>query len=277
MPHTSNDSTKYYHVLAALDQDTAVRISDGVQGAQRQQIWCVKNAAITSFRAARVRSRRTTPSLDIRRPWRPHISIKGRNPPTAWFKTFLFFMQTVARTQLAESDFNSNPRTVANQATTLWRAACLDNQMVGKTSALLSAITKSVKTPSAPTAREDWCYFRRKFGKAARKCQLLCSFLETPESAISHSELGDRRFNPALCVRHSIWPAFPYRHRSRSQRLSSFYRPHRHGWSNVSGSQWHEHTHFRQAPTNIPQISCVHTRWWWTLLVNTSKIFTDCQ
>ena len=95
---------------------------------------------------------------------------------------FLRQLPTVVRTQLIASDFSNDPRAVANQATMLWRAARVDNQFVSNTSVVpqpvaeLSAATKPAKTPSAPTARDDWCYFHRRFGKAAKRCQNPCSF-----------------------------------------------------------------------------------------------------
>ena len=95
---------------------------------------------------------------------------------------FLHQLPTVVHTQLAEANFSSDPRAVANQATTLWHTTHLENQLVGKISGIISLnnelciITKPNTLSTVLTIHKNWCQFYCRFGKAARKCQKPCSF-----------------------------------------------------------------------------------------------------
>lgn len=188
----NNDSTKYYHVLAALDQETAIKISDVIQSAPTTDKYnSLKKRLLQAFELQETERAEqllflASAGLGDRTPsqlMEEMLQLLGTKPFCFLCKQiFLRQLPTVVRTQLSDADFSSDPRLVANQATTLWRMARLDSQLAGRTSAVASpdtdlcAISKSTKPPSAPTTGEDWCFFHRKFGKAAKKCQKPCSF-----------------------------------------------------------------------------------------------------
>lgn len=187
----SSDSTKYYHVLAALDQDTALRISDVILNTPADKYNALKERLLQVFelqesdRAEQLLALAST-GLGDRTPsqlMEEILQLLGSKPFCFLCKhIFLRQLPTVVRTQLAASDFSKDPRTVANQATMLWRAARVDNQLVSNTTVLtspvsaLNAATKPTKTPSSTPTKDAWCYFHRRFGKAAKKCQTPCSF-----------------------------------------------------------------------------------------------------
>ena len=188
----SSDSTKYYHVLAALDQDTAVRISDVILNVPANDKFdSLKKRLLQTFELQETDHAEqllilASAGLGDRTPsqlMEEILQLLGTKPFCFLCKQiFLRQLPTVVRTQLAEANFSSDPRAVANQATTLWRTARLDNQLMGKTSGITSpnnelcTITKPNTLSTAPTIHKNWCQFHRRFGKAARKCQKPCSF-----------------------------------------------------------------------------------------------------
>ena len=132
----TSDSTKYYHVLAALDQDTAVRLSDVIQRPPESDKYeSFKRRLIQVFdlqeseRAERLLTLAST-GLGDRSPsqlMEEILQLLGTRPFCFLCKQlFLRQLPTVVRTQLAEVDFSQDPRAIANQATVFWQTACLD-------------------------------------------------------------------------------------------------------------------------------------------------------
>ena len=144
----SSNSTKYYHVLAALDQDTAVRISEVILNVPANDKFdSLKKRLLQTFELQETDHAEqllilVSTGLGDRTPsqlMEEILQLLGTKPFCFLCKQiFLCQLPTVVRTQLAEANFGSDPRAVANQATTLWCTARLDNQLVGKTSGITS-------------------------------------------------------------------------------------------------------------------------------------------
>ena len=217
----NNDSTKYYHILATLDQDTAVRISDVILNIPANdkfdllKKWLLQTFELQETDRAEQLLILASAGLGDRTPsqlMEEILQLLGTKPFCFLCKQiFLRQLPTVVRTQLAEANFSSDPRAVVNQATTLWRTARLNNQLVGKTSGItppnneLCTITKPNTLSATLTIHKIGANSITGSARLPESAKNHAVFRETPQLATSLIKLS-----PSSCIRHFVWSSFPH-------------------------------------------------------------------
>lgn len=177
--NVTQDSTKYYYVVSALDQSTASRIIHVLSNPPADGKYeNLKKKLLETF--GLTRRDRANKLL--------HMSGLGDRKPSELMDEMLslldghtfcllaeqiFLEQLPAdiRLQLANSDF-TDPRNVALQADVLWLA---------KQQSASSIQQVSIRKPVArqrPSNGQDLCYYHAKFGEKARKCFSPCKHQE---------------------------------------------------------------------------------------------------
>eukprot|EP00731_Ephydatia_muelleri_P021797 Em0014g388a len=177
----STDDTKYYCVLAALDQPTATRLLDLISHPPADDKYeALKTRLIETFglsereRASRLLHFRelgdTKPSVLMDE----MLALLGDHSPCFLFQQlFLERLPEDIRVQLVDSEADDY-RHLAKKADALWAS----RDMSFSTNAVqrrLSSQKLKAKHPTTPTA-DYLCYYHRSFGQAARKCTKPCSW-----------------------------------------------------------------------------------------------------
>lgn len=175
--NVTQDSTKYYYVVSALDQVTAARIIDVLAKPPADGKYDnLKKRLLATF--ALTRRERADKLL--------HMSGLGDRKPSEFMDEMLslldghefcllaeqiFLEQLPAdiRLQLAESDFK-DPRTVAIQADILWLARQQSANTIQQVE-----VRKPIPRQQA-SGQRGWCYYHAKFGEKARKCVSPCKY-----------------------------------------------------------------------------------------------------
>ena len=175
------DDTKYYYVLAALDQPTATRLLDLISHPPADDKYeALKTRLIDTFglsereRASRLLHFRelgdTKPSVLMDE----MLALLGDHSPCFLFQQLFFErLPEDIRVQLVDSTADDY-RHLAKKADALWAS----REMSFSTNAVqrrLSSQKLRAKHPTTPTA-DDLCYYHRSFGQAARKCTKPCSW-----------------------------------------------------------------------------------------------------
>ena len=175
------DDTKYYYVLAALDQPTATRLLDLISHPPADDKYeALKTRLIDTFGPSeRERASRllhfcelgdTKPSVLMDE----MLALLGDHSPCFLFQQlFLERLHEDIRVQLVDSEADDY-RHLAKKADALWAS----RDMSFSTNAVqrrLSSQKLKAKHPTTPTA-DDLCYYHRSFGQAARKCTKPCSW-----------------------------------------------------------------------------------------------------
>ena len=198
-------ATRYYYLVAALDQDTAQRLSDLLDNPPENGKYDqLKQRLLRTFqlsdseRAARLLR---LSGLGDRRPsqlMEEMLHLHGGKPICYLFKElFLQQLPPVVRAHLSDADF-TDPRQVALQADRLWRdslqaqppiSAVIDSSPppseVGEimpvthanpaTRSKRSSVKSGVGTkPRAP--QPSLCFYHRRFGASAQHCRPPCAF-----------------------------------------------------------------------------------------------------
>ena len=182
----TSDTTKYYYVVAALDQSTAGRLLDVLQSPPDADKYAhIKEQLLRTF--SLTRRDRAAKLLDM-----ANLSLGDRKPSAIlsdmrslasghtacmlFEEVFLRQMPDDIRMQLAQQDFSSLD-VVAERADALWLAKSQHTDPGG--------IHKVVKTPRnirhpAPTtsdaSTQGWCFYHFRFGNKAKKCNPPCTF-----------------------------------------------------------------------------------------------------
>ena len=165
----TEDSTKYYYVVSALDQTTASRITDVLQNPPDNGLYdnLKKRLLETYGQSRRDRASKLLhlSGLGDRKPSElmdEMLSLlDGHKPCLLAEQIFLEQLPEDIRIQIADSDF-ADPRKVALHADVLWLA---------KQQSAVHTINR-VKTQK----HSDWCFFHNKFGDRAKKCQSPCKY-----------------------------------------------------------------------------------------------------
>ena len=181
------DDTIFYHVVAALDQDTAGRLLDVLTTPpETNKYAALKDRLLQTFgftrreRAAKLLEigglgdRKPSALLDEMR------SLAGGHTSCLLFEeVFLRAMPDGIRMQLAQQDF-TNLDEVATHADALWQAK---QQSFGA-----EGINKILKVPrparSSPSCNSDmtttdsnsFCFYHARFGANAKKCRKPCTY-----------------------------------------------------------------------------------------------------
>lgn len=183
----TTDATKYYYVIAALDQDTATRLLDILRSPPDQDKYQhLKDQLLKTFGLSR--RDRAAKLLDMaglgdRKPSALLADMRSRSHGHTscmlFEEIFLRQMPDDIRMQLAQQDF-SDLDVVAERADALWQAKSQRTDAGG--------ISKVVRAPRAirqpvpitfdtsTAAPEGWCFYHTKFGTKAKKCRSPCTF-----------------------------------------------------------------------------------------------------
>jgi hypothetical protein len=165
----TDDSAKYYHVVASLDQATATRLMDTLSNPPRNGKYdglktrLEKTYGLTRRdRASRLLHIR---GLGDRKPSELMDEmlalLAGHELCLLFEEIFLEKMPEDIRIQLVNEDF-TNPRQVAELADKMWAS---------RSSTFLHKVVKPNNG-----SKSALCYYHERFGTKATKCQLPCSF-----------------------------------------------------------------------------------------------------
>ena len=164
--------------IAALDQDTAVSISDVIQSAPTNNKYDVLKMRLLPVlelqESERAEQLLALASVGLGDRTSSQLMEESSNCSLQNLSVFYANRFSCASSPQLAHAASSLISTVADPSYHTVARSMFGQPTGGKN---LGAHTKHrAQRRSAPTAREDWCYFHREFGKAARKCQLPCSF-----------------------------------------------------------------------------------------------------
>ena len=180
------DVTKYHYVVAALDQSTALRVIDVLEDPPQHGKYDNLRRRLTDVFGLSPRQRADrllefgAHSLGDMRPSQlmdEMLGLLGGHKPCLLFESlFLKSMPEDVRMQLTMASFD-DPRALAKIADALWQAR-------GQPSLVSVADNRSPPTSdnraprnARPRATDTYiCYYHRRFGNAARKCNPPCTF-----------------------------------------------------------------------------------------------------
>ncbi|XP_078495551.1 uncharacterized protein LOC144751064 [Ciona intestinalis] len=174
------DETKFYHVVSALDQDTACRLMDLLEEPPvRNKYEAIKRRLLEAFDIPRVeRAARliNMPPSGDRKPsalMDEMLALLGNHQPCLLFEyLFLQHMPEDIRPVLAGEDIK-DARELARRADLLWHARSTSSEFsVSKTK---KQVKQADKDGSGSTGV---CYYHRRFGQKARRCSPPCSYAE---------------------------------------------------------------------------------------------------
>ena len=181
------DDTKYFNVVAALDQETASRLIDFLKNPPEEDRYgSIKKRLLSTFdlsqqeRAARLLSfpelgdRKRTALMD------DMLALLGSHQPCFLFNyIFLQRLPEDIRVALASEDIN-NPRQLAQKADILWLAKSREPNIsrISKTPSQRSKQPKFVSDSEASTNSDKvgQCYYHKRFGNKALRCVSPCQF-----------------------------------------------------------------------------------------------------
>ena len=175
--HITDDATKYYYVVASLNQATASRLLDTLAAPpETNKYEGLKQRLLQTFglnRRDRAAKLLHMQGLGDRKPSalmdEMLALMDGHHPCLLFEQIYLEQLPEDIRLQLANEDF-SKPRSLALRADALWQAK-------GYCSPSINKIASGHKNPTATdTPTTGWCFYHAKFGKEAKKCKLPCTF-----------------------------------------------------------------------------------------------------
>ncbi|KFD51218.1 hypothetical protein M514_07818 [Trichuris suis] len=178
----SADTTKYYHVVSALDHDTACRVVDFLRHPPASNKYDSLKELLTrtfgmneSERAARLLH---MTGLGDRTPSQLMDEMlalmNGHKPCFLFRQIFLEQMPNDIRLLLADSDF-TYPRQLAARADILWHTRQQDSASINplRTRQSASAPTRRAKDD---TDKAKWCFYHRRWGSKARNSRSRCTY-----------------------------------------------------------------------------------------------------
>lgn len=175
------DETKYYYVLSALDQGTATRLLDLISNPPRENKYeALKDRLVDTFslskreRASQLLHTRPLGDSKPSALMDEMLALIGDHPPCLLFEQlFLERLPEDIRAQLVDAKIEDH-RELARRADALW--------VVRDMGASANAIQKRPpigRNPKAnlPKVKQDnLCFYHRRFGEAAKKCQEPCNW-----------------------------------------------------------------------------------------------------
>ena len=175
------DETKYYYVLSALDQDTATRLLDLISNPLREDKYkALKERLVDTFclskreRASRLLHTRPLGDSKPSALMDEMLALLGDHPPCLLFEQlFLERLPDDIRAQVVDADI-ADYRELAKRADALWAA-----RDMGATANAIRKHPPTRRNPKANPPKEEkdhLCFYHRKFGEAAKKCQDPCNW-----------------------------------------------------------------------------------------------------
>jgi len=177
--NVTQDSTKYYYVVSALDQATAARVVDELSHPpETGKYENLKTKLLNTFGLTRRdRAARLLHLNDIgdRKPSELMDEIlsllDGHKLCLLAEQIFLEHLPEAIRMQISDNEFGE-PQTLAIRADGLWLA--LQQSATQSINKLAPREVETRKTKTAP--HRDWCFYHVKFGEKAQKCRSPCSY-----------------------------------------------------------------------------------------------------
>jgi len=174
------DDTKYFYVIAALDQQTATRLLDLISRPPADNKYAtLKERLITTFglskreRASRLLHFRPLGDSKPSALMDEMLGLLGDHPPCLLFEQlFLERLPEDIRIQLVDSKIDDY-RELAKRADALWASRDMEANTHAVQRGPLAGQKSRVPTP---TPDNRLCYYHRTFGKAARQCRQPCTW-----------------------------------------------------------------------------------------------------
>ena len=181
----TDDTTKYYHVVAALDQETSGRVLDTLSAPPADNKYTdLKQRLLTTFGLSK--HERASKLL--------HLHLLGDRKPSELMDEMLslladhgfcflaeqLFLEQLPediRLQLSNDDFN-NPRALATKADVLWIAKQQAATAINK----VTSQPKGKITTTHATL-QNWCFYHKRFGDDAKNCKAPCNHPAAPRIA----------------------------------------------------------------------------------------------
>ena len=176
------DETKYYYILSALDQGTAARLLDLISHPPAEDKYqALKSRLLDTFglskgeRASRLLHIRPLGDSKPSALMDEMLALLGDHPPCLLFEQlFLERLPEDIRAQLVDAKIEDH-RELARRADALWAARDIGSS--------INAMQKRPPTGRKPKAPQDnLCYYHRRFGDAAKKCQEPCTWSENEQA-----------------------------------------------------------------------------------------------
>ncbi len=180
------DDTKYYYVISSLDQGTATRLLDLISNPPRRDMYkTLKDRLLDTFslskreRASQLLHTRPLGDSKPSALMDEMLALLGDHPPCLLFEQlFLERLPEDIRTQLVDVTIVDH-RELARRADALWAARDMSASANAVQKRQATGRRQKVKAP-----QDSLCFYHRKFGEAAKKCQEPCTW--------SGNEQGDR-------------------------------------------------------------------------------------
>lgn len=183
------DTTKYYYVVSALDQDTAGHVIDFLRHPPTDGKYeGIKKLLIGTFglsRRARAARLLHMDGLGDRKPsmlMNEMLALMdGHSPCLLFEQLFLEQMPDDIHMILADESF-TDPRQLAARADVLWHSKQQEATSINNVTAVTRRLTPTTSarsleaTTKSPTnTNEKWCYYHQRWGKDARRCRPPCT------------------------------------------------------------------------------------------------------
>ena len=179
------DETKYFYVLASLDQETATRLLDLVRSPPSDNKYTtLKDRLINTFglnereRASRLLHYRPLGDSKPSALMDEMLALLGNHTPCLLFEQlFLERLPEDIRIQLVDAKFKDH-RELARRADILWSSRDMGETVLTHAVQRQSSANRQRqldKRSSAPDPSR-FCYYHRTFGEAARQCRQPCTW-----------------------------------------------------------------------------------------------------
>lgn len=184
------DTTKYYYVVGALDQETAGHIIDYLRHPPADEkyegIKRLLNNTFGATRRARAAKLLHMGGLGDRKPsvlMNEMLALMDGHKPCLLFEqVFLEQMPDDIRLILADDDF-TDPRRLAARADELWQAKQQSEAVINNVVAVTRRVPPTTSapanegkvTPPVSANKDKWCYYHQKWGAEARRCRPPCT------------------------------------------------------------------------------------------------------
>ena len=191
----TQDKTKFAHVMTMLDSSTAEHVMDVIQNPPENDSYGTLKTRLTGAYAItedeRAERLLNMNGLGDKTPSQCLSSMlmlvpSGQEPGFLFRRIFLRQLPVEVRTQLAQST------NTGNRAEDLRRLASEADRYFASAGARISSVSETSFVAEGPNsnASPQWnvdavsgrqlCYFHRRFGKNAKKCEQPCSWTKTP-------------------------------------------------------------------------------------------------
>ena len=179
------DETKYFYVLASLDQETATRLLDLISSPPTDNKYATLKDRLTSTfglnkreRASRLLHFRPLGDSKPSALMDEMLALLGNHPPCLLFEQlFLERLPEDVRIQLVDAEFKDH-RELARRADVLWSSRDMGETLITHAIQRKLPATRQRQLDRRNSAPDPsrLCYYHRTFGEAARQCRHPCTW-----------------------------------------------------------------------------------------------------